>query len=124
MGNVIVISILLVAVCFGVWNSIRHFKGEGGCCGGGGTIREKKKLDAPKLGEKTMKIEGMHCENCHNRVERAVNKIDGAVCKVNLKKKTAKISYSRQIDDELLKSTVTKLGYEVVSISSNSKFIK
>jgi len=73
MGNVIVISILLVAVCFGVWNSIRHFKGEGGCCGGGGTIREKKK--------------------------------------------TAKISYSRQIDDELLKSAVTKLGYEVVSIS-------
>lgn len=118
MGNVIIIGILVIIVIFAVAGSARHFKGEGGCCGGGGgSIREHKELDAPKIGEKILKIEGMHCDNCRNRVERAVNKIDGVVCRVNLKKKTAKVSYSREIDDELLKSTVTKLGYEVISIS-------
>ncbi|MBD5394417.1 MAG: heavy-metal-associated domain-containing protein [Lachnospiraceae bacterium] len=118
MGNVIIILILVILVVIAAVNSMKHFKGEGGCCGGGGSVRESKKLDAPKIGEKTMKIEGMHCESCRNRVERAVNKIDGAVCKVNLKKKTAKISYSSEIDEEMLKETITKLGYEVVSIAS------
>lgn len=118
MGNVIIIAILVIAVGIGIWNSIKHFKGEGGCCGGGGgSVRESKELDAPKIGEKILRIEGMHCDNCRNRVERAVNKIDGAVCRVNLKKKTATVSYCREIDEELLKNTITKLGYEVISIT-------
>lgn len=117
MGNVIIIGILVIIVVIAVVNSVRHFKGESGCCGGGGgSIREYKELGAPKIGEKTLQIEGMHCENCQNRIEHAINKIDGAVCKVDLKKKTAKVSYSKEIDDELLKNTVSRLGYEVKSI--------
>ncbi|MGN1180777.1 MAG: heavy-metal-associated domain-containing protein [Suilimivivens sp.] len=117
MGNVIIIGILVIVVIFAVAGSAKHFKGEGGCCGGGGgTVREYKELTAPKIGEKTLQIEGMHCENCRNRIEHAINKIDGVVCKVSLKKKTATVSYSRQIDEELLKNTVTKLGYEVTGI--------
>lgn len=117
MGNVIIIGILLIIVILAVVSAARHFKGEGGCCGGGGgSVREHKELDAPKIGEKTLEIEGMHCENCQNRIEHAVNKIDGAVCKVDLKKKLAKVSYSREIDEELLKNTVSRLGYEVKNI--------
>ena len=118
MGNVIIIGILVIAAALGIRNSIKHFKGEGGCCGGGGgSVRESKELDAPKIGEKIIRIEGLHCENCRNRVERAVNKIDGAVCRVNLKRKTAVVSYCREIDEEVLRSTITKLGYEVIDIS-------
>ena len=97
-------------------SSIKHFKGQGGCCGGGNTVKEHKKLDAPKIGEKEILIEGMHCENCKNSVERAVNNIDGAVCKVNLKKKRAKVSYSKEISDEILRETIENVGFEVKEI--------
>lgn len=116
MGNVIIIAVLLIIVVLAISPTLKHFKGEGSCCGGGGSVKEFKKLDAPKIGEKEMEIEGMHCENCKNRVERAVNKIDGAVCRVSLKKKIAKVSYSREIGDEELREAVGKLGYEVKAI--------
>ena len=35
MENVILIVLLTAAVAVGIWYTIRHFKGEGGCCGGG-----------------------------------------------------------------------------------------
>ena len=34
MENVILIVLLTAAVAVGIWYTIRHFKGEGGCCGG------------------------------------------------------------------------------------------
>ena len=73
-------------------------------------------MTAPKLGEKVLTVEGMHCENCEVRVENALNRLDGVLCKVNLKKKTATVSYSKKVSDELLKETVERLGYEVTAI--------
>lgn len=116
MGNIIIIGILVIVAAFALSSTINHFKGQGGCCGGGGRVKEYKKLDAPKIGEKCILIEGMHCENCQNRVEHAINRIEGAVCKVNLKKKMATVSYSREIQEEELRNVVTKLGYEVKAI--------
>ena len=78
----------------------------------------EKALAEPKLGEKVLAVEGMHCENCEIRVENALNRLDGVLCKVNLKKKTAAVSYSKEVSDELLKETVEKLGYEVTAIRS------
>ena len=116
MENYIIIGILLVILVFAVLRAKKHFKG-GGCCGSGSnTIRDKKSLTAPKIGEKVLTIEGMHCENCEIRVENALNRLDGVACKVNLKKKTAVVSYSEEISDELLKETVERLGYQVTQI--------
>lgn len=116
MENAIIIGILLVVIVVAVLRAKKHFKG-GGCCGSGGnTIRDKKTLTEPKLGEKVLTVEGMHCENCEIRVENALNRLDGVLCKVNLKKKTATVSYSREISDEELKAVVEKLGYDVTAI--------
>lgn len=115
MANVIILAVLAVIAVYAVSASRKHFRGEGGCCGGAGTVREKKKLTAPRIGEKTVRIEGMHCENCRNRVEHAVNRLDGVVCRVNLRKKTARISYSVPVSDETLRETIEALGYEVQS---------
>lgn len=117
MENLIIILILVLIIAYGVMATVKHFKGEGACCGGGSrSIRENKKLDGPKLGEIEMKIEGMHCENCEIRVERFVNKLDGAVCKANHKKKQARVSYSKNLDHDQLKKMVTDAGYEVLEI--------
>ena len=118
MGNIIILGVIIVLVVLAALSSRKHFKGEGGCCGCGGcaNVKETKKLTEPKLGEKCIQIEGMHCDNCKNRIERALNRIDGVVGKVNLRKNIAKVIYSREIENELLKKTVEDLGYEVKNI--------
>lgn len=116
MEDYIIIGIILIAVAFAVLRAVKHFRG-GGCCGSGGTtIRDKKALTEPKLGEKQLMIQGMHCENCAIRIENALNRLDGVLCKVNLKKKLATVSYSKEVSPELLKDAVEKLGYTVTEI--------
>lgn len=115
MENVIIISILLIVIVLALLRAKKHFKG--GCCGSGGTtVRSHKELTEPKLGETILVVEGMHCENCQNRVENALNRLDGVVCKVNLRKKTATVSYSTDVSAAVLKETIEKLGYRVTEI--------
>ncbi len=117
-ATVIIILVVAVVVFFAVRSSARHLKGEGGCCGGGGEVirEEKKVLDGPVIGKKIVHIEGMHCENCKNSVERHVNKIDGASCEVDLKKNLAVVSYDRPIDDTRLRRTIELLDFTVTGI--------
>ena len=73
MVDIIILLIVLVIIIFAVKGTIKHFKGEGACCGGGskGLIKtEEKKLQHPKIGEKTVKISGMHCEQQNRRRSR------------------------------------------------------
>lgn len=120
VGNIIVIAVLVLLVLVAVLSSRKHMKGAGGCCGGGsGTIAQKKELEEPQIGEKIIRIDGMHCENCKNSIERAINRIDGAACKVNLKKKIAVVAYSKEPDEEELRSAIERLDFTVVNISEN-----
>ena len=116
MEDIIIIAVLAAVVAFAIIRSIRHFKG-GGCCGSGSTtIRSKKTLTAPVIREKLLTIEGMHCENCAIRIENALNRLEGVLCRVHLKKKTAIVSLSTEAADSLLKETVECPGYTVTDI--------
>ena len=116
-STLIVLLVVIIIAAFATKSSLGHFKGEGGCCGGGETILpDEKELAGTKIGEKTVHIEGMHCENCKNRVERAINRIDGAVGKVNLKKNIAVVSFEREISDEEIRKAVEEQDYRVLSI--------
>ena len=123
MGTAIIIGILAIIVVIAVISSVKHMKGEGGCCGGGGdtVAEERKTLDNPVIAVKTVDIEGMHCENCKNSIERSVNKIDGASCQVNLKKKQATIEVDREIDDADIRIAIERLDFKVTGITTNSK---
>ena len=117
MANAIVVIVVIIIMLFAGKGAYKHLKGEGSCCGGGSKPEiPKKKLDGTKLGEKTMKITGMHCENCVASVTRAINRIDGAAAKVSLKKGEAVVSYDREISNEELKKVVEDRGCHVVSI--------
>lgn len=116
MENVIITIVLVLLLAFALVRTRKHFQG-GGCCGSGGsTIRDKKVLTEPKLGEKTLTIQGMTCVNCEIRVENALNRLPGAAAKVRWKRKTAQVDYSQEISDDLLRQTVENLGYEVTEI--------
>lgn len=44
-----------------------------------------------------LKIEGMHCEGCSNRLEKILNNVDGVEsAKVSLKEKLADIKYNEK----------------------------
>lgn len=116
MGNVIILAILLVMVVLAVNSGRKHFEGSGCCCGGGGEERPHKKLEEPAVGQRVLSVEGMHCESCQARIEKAIDRLDGVVCKTNLHKKTATVTFSQPVSDDTLKEIVEKLGYRVTDI--------
>lgn len=67
--------------------------------------------------KKIIEINGMSCEHCQNRVEKALNAIDGVEAKVELKKNRAVVNLQDNVEDSKLKEAVTEAGYEVVSIT-------
>ena len=118
MGTVIVVAVLVVIAFFAIRSSRKHMKGEGGCCGGGGdTIAEPpKELEGHVLGKKIVHIQGMHCENCKNSVERSVNRLDGAACRVDLRRNLAEVSYDRPLDENALRFAIERLDFQVTGI--------
>lgn len=116
MENIIIIAILLILVVIGIRSTKKHFRGEGGCCGGSAPAPKQRKKLNTVIGKKSVTIEGMTCEHCKARVENAINDIDGAVAKINLSKKEAIVSFEKHIDDEAICAAVEKAGYTVLEI--------
>ena len=115
-GNWIAIVIIVIILIPAIRTTVKHMKGEGHCCGGPKEKVPKKKMDGPKLRELTVHIEGMHCQNCKNRIEKHVNELDGVICKVKLNKKIAVVSLYKDVDESLIKDTIEKLDFTVVGM--------
>ena len=84
--------------------------------------RSNNKESAPTGGKETtmntvtMKIEGMMCMHCTGRVDAALNALPGIMATVSLERGTATVSSENAIDTALLRETVEKAGYKVLSI--------
>ncbi|MBR7161957.1 MAG: cation transporter [Clostridia bacterium] len=107
MGNYIIIFVIAVILSFAVFSTAKHFKGEGGCCGGSAYQPKKKKLSGVKY-QKIFKIGGLHCKNCKNRVEEAVNDIRGIAGKVDLKSIVTDVFDFDDIQNAMDKSVADK----------------
>lgn len=117
MENMIIIAIVAVLLIIGFRSTRKHMKGQGECCGGGSTasVVPEKKLDKV-IGTKTVIVDGMTCDHCKGWVEKAVNNIEGASCKVNLNKREAVVSMEREISDDEIRVAIKNAGYRVVEI--------
>ncbi len=123
MENVIVVIILAALIGGAVAYLIRAKRSGVKCvgCPAGGSCpgsrkMPKKKLDGPVIGKKTMKISGMHCGHCVTDVTKTLNQIDGVSADVSLSKGSAKVSFDREIEEDVLKKAVEKIGYKVTDI--------
>jgi Cu2+-exporting ATPase/Cu+-exporting ATPase len=65
---------------------------------------------------KTIMIEGMSCNHCVKRIEKALDSIDGVKAKVALETKSATVNLTKDVSDDVLKHAVEDAGYDVVSI--------
>ena len=119
MVDVIIVLIVAVLIIFAARGSVRHFKGEGPCCGGGSSAKAgEKPLSGPVMKRRTLKIDGMHCQNCAERVKAAVNSVDGAAAEfVDYKSGVADVKFDRDTDDFLVRKAIENAGYRVVSMS-------
>ena len=115
MDNYLIIGIIIVIAFVAVRTMVKRI-GRKGCCGSSGDYKSRKKKLKHVIATRVFVVEGMHCENCEIRVENALNRLDGVACKVSWKKKTAVVSYSQEVSEDLLKETVECLGYQVTQI--------
>ena len=66
---------------------------------------------------KTIFINGMSCGHCSKRVEDALKSVNGVKSvKVSLEEKKAEIVLKKEISNEILRSKVEDIGFEVVDI--------
>ena len=119
METYIIAGIIIIILGISIFTTIRRLKNKS-CCSGSGsrTLKEHKKLTEPVIMKKTIKIEGMHCDNCKTSVERKIEKLDGALCTVNLSKKTAVVKLSREISEEVLFKVIKELDFKVLDMKT------
>ncbi|MGN0812171.1 MAG: heavy metal translocating P-type ATPase [Candidatus Coproplasma sp.] len=67
--------------------------------------------------KKLISVEGMCCDHCAARVEKALSAVEGVVsADVKLKKKFAVVRSREEISDEVLTKVITDAGYTVTGI--------
>lgn len=112
MSDIIIIIIIAAVLLLAIRSGVKHFRGEGGCCGGGDYKAKKKKLSSV-CAKKIFRVEGMMCQNCVNRVMESVNAIPGASAEVQLKRGLVTVSMEKPIEDAVIIAAIEKAGYEV-----------
>ena len=61
---------------------------------------------------KSIKIEGMHCQNCVKAVKKGLEELNPKSLNVEI----GKADIESEASDELLKETIENLGFDVISI--------
>lgn len=66
---------------------------------------------------KTIFIEGMSCGHCSKRVEETLKSINGVKSVlVSLDDKKAEVVLKTDVDNEILKTAIEDIGFEVINI--------
>ena len=69
--------------------------------------------------KKVLKVDGMMCAHCQMHVQKALAAVDGvAEAVVDLEKKQAEVSLTKDVPDQVLMDAVTEAGYTPVSCSA------
>ena len=121
MGTIIIVAILVVVAVVAARSGMKHMKGEGGCCGGGGDEVKHVKPQDTNVNDYDhvyrMDIEDMHCKNCAMRIENAFNEQPDRMAKVDLPGKFARIYTKKPVEEVVLKQTVWRAGYEPKTVT-------
>lgn len=67
--------------------------------------------------KKQLVINGMSCGHCSSRVKSTLEEVEGVTdVNVDLGKKTATFMISKDLSDDVFKSLIQDIGYEVVEV--------
>lgn len=116
--TIIICLVIIVIAIFGIRSYCKRLSS--GCCGTGSAsvkkikVRDKCVQHYPYV--KKLKIYGMVCGNCANRVQNSLNGMENVWAEVNLSEGTALVRMKEEISDDQLKQCVGDSGYTVLSI--------
>ena len=80
-----------------------------------GIYKEQTKKEADGM-HRIMKIEGMTCGHCAQRVESLLNKMENVSAKVYLEENAADVDAGAGVSDEALRAVVENAGFQVTFI--------
>lgn len=79
--------------------------------------QNKSNINGGKEMKKILKVEGMSCAHCKAAVEKALKSIDGVEnAVVDLKNKSADVTLSKEVKNDVLAKAVADAGYEATEI--------
>lgn len=119
MGTAIIILILVILCIVGIKSYAKKLAS--GCCGAGGDrvkkvkVSDKNEAHYPYLAE--LKIDGMVCGSCANRVENCLNAVEGIWASVDLGNQSAKVRMKDKIEEQRLRDIVREAGYTVMKVT-------
>lgn len=117
MSTIIVCVVLALIIIFAIINSAKHFRGEGGCCGGGSSeIKVKKKKLSDVKATLIISVDGMTCKNCSARIQNKLNEMDNVSADVNLRTNQATVEIEDGVSEEDIKAAIERLGYTVTGV--------
>lgn len=114
MATAVICGILIIICIFGVRSSVNRIAH--GCCGSGTDTVKKIKAEDRDISHYPylciVKIKGMTCNNCRNRVENAFHEQEGFYATVSLKEKQADIYMKKTASEAEIQQIVRQSGYE------------
>lgn len=120
--TVIVIIVIAILMVFALRRAYRVFSLKDDCCGGGSKTPKAKKVAAVTVKDTDeanypysldVKVKGMTCEKCVERVQNALNAQPGTWAKVDLASGAAHILAKSPIDRDAVERAVEDAGYYV-----------
>ena len=119
VGVAIVVLVFAIVFVIAVRAALRHFKGEGGCCGGGAGAPPPvaDKVIGPAVARRELALGGLHCMKCVARVKAALEALPGVAADVTLDPQRAVVRMDRDVPDEALRKAVEAQGFQVLSIA-------
>ena len=120
--TVIITIVIAILMVFALRRAYRVFSLKDDCCGGGPKTPKAKKVAAVTVEDTDeanypfsldVKVKGMTCEKCVERVQNALNAQPGMWAKVDLASGTARILAKSPIDRDAVERAVEDAGYYV-----------
>lgn len=116
--DIILVLIVIIILVFALKGSLKHFNGEGACCGG--SVNNKVNVDDKNISHYpytiTVYTEGMKCDGCKLKVENALNAKSGIYATANYHKNIVKVHMKENLSDEIITKVVEEAGYRVKSV--------
>ena len=120
--TLIIIVVIAILMVFALRHAYRVFSLKDDCCGGGSKTPKAKKVAAVTVEDTDeanypysldVKVKGMTCEKCVERVQNALNVQPGTWAKVDLASGAARILAKSPIDRDAVERAVEDAGYYV-----------
>ena len=120
--TLVIIVVIAILMVFAVRHAYRVFSLKDDCCGGGPKASKAKKVAVVTVEDTDeanypysldVKVKGMTCEKCVERVQNALNAQPGTWAKVDLASGAAHILAKSAIDRDAIERAVEDAGYYV-----------